>query len=60
MKASNWGFLTGITLVVLMFIGWIMNIVKVFDADVYISTGEMVVRVIGIIVPFIGAVIGWF
>jgi len=41
------------------FIGWIMNIVKIFGLSMD-NLGEVVVRVIGVFVPFVGAISGYF
>lgn len=41
-------------------IGWILNIVKVFDMWGVAANGELILRVIGIPVAFLGAVLGWF
>lgn len=58
MRAHDWGFLFGIVIVVLMFAGWVMNIIALFSDDM--GVGELVLRAIGVVVPFIGAVVGWF
>lgn len=47
-------------MMVLLVIGWIMNIVTIASSSFEAATGELVVRVIGIFVPVIGGVIGWF
>lgn len=58
MKAHDWGFLFGIVIVLVMFAGWVMNLVTLFSS--YMGTGELVLRAIGVVIPFIGAVVGWF
>ena len=40
-------------------VGWIMNIVKITQADFSHIDGELVVRVIGIPMAPVGAVSGW-
>jgi hypothetical protein len=40
--------------------GWIANIVTIFGLTVADSIGEIVVRVIGVFIPFIGAILGYF
>lgn len=41
-------------------IGWVLNIVAVVGADFANITGMLVVRIVGIVIPFVGAVMGWF
>lgn len=41
-------------------IGWVMNIMHVVHANFDHITGLLLVQVIGIFVPPIGAVAGWF
>jgi len=40
--------------------GWIMNIVSIINSDLIPLTTLLVVRVIGIFIPPIGAVLGYF
>lgn len=51
-------FLTVLIAMVLGFIGWLMNIVKLIQADAF--TGLEVGRAIGIFLAPIGAILGWF
>lgn len=53
-------FLIWLTIVVGVGIGWVMNIIAVIHADFSHITGLLVVRVIGIFVPPLGAVLGYF
>jgi len=39
--------------------GWIMNIVAIFNGSFEPVTGEMVVRIIGVFLAPIGAIMGW-
>lgn len=39
--------------------GWIMNIVKLAESDFSTITGLLVLRVIGVFLAPIGAVLGW-
>lgn len=41
-------------------IGWVMNIVDLFDQSFTPLTAVAVLRVVGIFVPPLGAVMGWF
>jgi len=56
----GWGFvLTVWALIILMVIGWFMNLVDLFHMTA-ILTGEGVIRIIGILVVPLGAIMGWF
>lgn len=46
-----------IALVLASAIGWGWNIVKIFQADAF--SGEIVARVLGVVIPPVGAVMGW-
>lgn len=39
-------------------IGWVWNIVKLFGLTTE-QLGELVLRVIGVFLPFVGAIAGW-
>lgn len=42
-------------------IGWVWNIVKIIGTDVFWPlTGLLVLRIIGVFVPPIGAIVGYF
>lgn len=45
---------------ILMFIGWIMNILDLIGMTNVLDTGIGILRVIGIFVPPLGAFMGWF
>lgn len=40
--------------------GWVVNIIEVFHANFTVLTGELILRVIGIFVPPLGAIMGLF
>ena len=40
-------------------IGWISNLTAVLSSYDLMSTQELLVRILGIIIPLIGAVMGW-
>jgi hypothetical protein len=40
--------------------GWIANIITIFGLTITDSIGEIIVRVIGVFIPFIGAILGYF
>lgn len=50
----------GVLLALLTAYGWIVNIVKLFYADWLTSPGIVILRVIGIFVAPLGAVLGFF
>ena len=41
-------------------IGWVWNIVKIVGSDFAVITGMLIMRVIGVFVPPLGAVLGYF
>lgn len=41
-------------------IGWIKNIMFLVGATSLEFTGEIIVRVVGIFIPLIGTIMGWF
>ena len=49
-----------LVLVILAFWGWIQNMVMVWNGSFTPLTGEMVLRVIGIFVGPLGAILGYF
>jgi hypothetical protein len=40
--------------------GWVMNLATVIDQMDTLSTGEVVLRALGIVVPLIGGILGYF
>jgi hypothetical protein len=49
-----------VTVWILGGLGWILNLVKIFDRETLVVTGELVVRVIGVFIAPVGAVFGYF
>ena len=41
-------------------VGWGLNIVKLVGMDFATITGLLVLRVIGVVVPFVGGIVGYF
>lgn len=39
-------------------VGWVWNIIKLMDADMVLS-GLIIVRIIGVFVPPVGAIVGY-
>ena len=48
-----------IALAILFLVGWVMNIVKLITNMHSPITGVFVLRIVGIFVPIIGAIMGW-
>jgi hypothetical protein len=40
--------------------GWILNVVHIVKLPTIVFTGEVIVRVVGIFLPPLGAIMGWF
>lgn len=40
-------------------IGWIMNIITIFHADSVLDSGVGILRIVGIFVPPLGAILGF-
>lgn len=49
-----------LVLVVGGLIGWILNIVDIANSDFENVTGMLVLRIIGVFVAPLGAILGWF
>lgn len=41
-------------------IGWVFNLIHIFTMSWGAITGELLIRVIGVPIPIIGAIAGWF
>jgi ABC-type siderophore export system fused ATPase/permease subunit len=57
LDASDWSAIIWLAVFIMGLIGWVMNIVHVFNATAV--TGKVVVQVIGILCAPLGAVLGW-
>ena len=63
MKSSNlglWGALSIVCLWLAGIVGWVLNLVAIFDANFSQLTGLLVLRIIGVLVAPLGAVLGLF
>ncbi len=63
MRTQSGFILPALLLVLLMLAGmagYILNIVKVLGMTFATITAELVIRIIGIFLPFVGAVAGYF
>lgn len=40
--------------------GYVMNVVALIGSSFEPLTGFVVARIVGVVVPFLGAVLGWF
>lgn len=58
MKVAGASFI--LLFLVAVILGWIMNIVDLFHQSFDPLTAVAVLRVVGIFVPPLGAVMGWF
>ena len=63
-RATGIGAILGVMLWVLLIItfayGWVLNVIAIATSDQIIFTGEMVMRIIGVFIPPIGAIMGLF
>jgi hypothetical protein len=61
-KQSGFSLVHFIPLVIALlgFIGWVWNIVKVAQSDFAVLTGLLVLRIVGIFVAPLGAILGYF
>jgi len=57
MKDSDWGAFIWLGLIILGGIGWVLNIVEIAHAD--IVNGFVILRVVGIFIFPLGAILGW-
>jgi len=54
------GLVFGVLAFFMLITGWVYNIISVFQTDLDAGiTGQFVVQVIGIFIPFVGAICGW-
>ncbi len=54
-----WAFLISLIIILAFIGGWIANIVKVFGLFAGGVTAELIIRLVGIPIPVIGAVAGY-
>lgn len=59
-RILNWIAVAGIVVFLAGAYGWIINLVTVFHSNYDHITGLLVVRVVGVIVAPIGAILGYF
>jgi hypothetical protein len=59
-KVAAVGLFIWVMIVLTAFVGWVMNIIAIATSDQIIFTGEMVMRIIGVFIPPIGAIMGLF
>lgn len=57
MKDSDWSAFIWLGLIILGGIGWVLNIVEIAHAD--IVNGFVILRVVGIFMFPLGAILGW-
>lgn len=51
--------LVAVSAAVAMVYGWIANLINVMNIEVFACSGEMILQIIGIFIPFIGSVMGF-
>ncbi len=59
MRIGIFGALVWLGIVIAGVIGWILNIITIAHTDNLLSTGMGILRVVGIFVPPLGAILGW-
>lgn len=57
---SNTGIIAVLVLNVLAAVGWILNIISLMSMELLPITGFVVLKIIGIFLFPIGAIVGWF
>jgi hypothetical protein len=57
MKNSDWAAFIWLGLIILGGIGWVLNIIEIAHAD--LISGFVMLRVVGIFMFPLGAVLGW-
>jgi hypothetical protein len=58
-KMSTGGALVVLSLIVAAIVGWVMNLVAIIGHDFAAEIGMGIMRVIGVFIPIIGAVLGY-
>jgi hypothetical protein len=59
MRFSIAAVLIWLGIVVLGAIGWVLNIITIFNTDHILDSCKGILRVVGIFVPPLGAIMGW-
>jgi len=59
-KLGLGGLIVGFIFMILVAIGWVMNIVHLVHQESIGFTGETIIRIIGIFLAPIGSIMGWF
>lgn len=54
------GVLMWLSFIVLVGIGWVLNLIDIFNSDFANITGLLVLRVIGVFLAPLGSFLGWF
>lgn len=57
---SDTGIIAVLMLVALAAVGWILNIISLMSMELLPLTGFVILKIIGIFLFPIGAIIGWF
>lgn len=59
-KLKLGALVSGFIFMILVAIGWVMNIIALIHLESIDHLGEVIIRFIGIFIAPIGAVMGWF
>ena len=59
-KAPTWFVLTLLGLLIAGLVGWVLNLVAVFSLTLQSPIGWIIGRVVGIFIPIVGAILGYF
>lgn len=59
-RTVNFMALVWIVLIIAGAIGWVWNIIKLFSLFSADLTAELFIRIVGVFIPFIGAIAGYF
>lgn len=52
-------FIPAVVLIIAMWVGWVMNIAELYNESAEMSTGQIVIRGVGIPIVPIGGVMGY-
>lgn len=59
-KIFKHAWIAGLALVIAGVVGWVMNIITLIGSSADPITGMFVARIIGVFIPPLGAVLGYF
>lgn len=59
-KLSSGPYIFLMSIIFAGILGWGLNLITIFKSDFSVITGSLVVRIIGVFIAPIGAIMGWF